>query len=473
MHRSANPHPLLLAALAAGALSACNEGPRIEARPQVITFAPAPSPAVNQPTATVSATASSGLPVRYTSRTAFLCSVDPESGVVTATVAGTCTIAAGQAGDATFAAAFPATQDVAFRFQGVITFDPAPSLRVHDLGTVRAVESTGLSIGYGSATPGTCSVDRTTGLVVALAASDCTIVASAGDLQSSQTFAIAAPLIPTVPGAPSGVTAAAGSAPATVRVQFGGVQAGGSPVTGYVVSSSPPGVTASSATAPIIAACPASCTGYRFSVAATNALGPGPASGAADMVTGYHVVAVFREPDTQPNDSVFVGTYTFNASTGVVSGLRGRLSESMTGGSTPFPNDTMTWLDLGQQLSALPVTLDGADGWLVTTFRLGVTDTLSSDPKFGGTDGWEPGTGSALHWGFPGPNPGNAYVRIFVDAAEPATAPTPGQLAKLAYADCAPGGMMGEMCMTGTSVAGYGKIGSMGGYPLSQVTTRR
>jgi len=32
---------------------------------------------------------------------------------------------------------------------------------------------------------------------------------------------------------------------------------------------------------------------------------------------------------------------------------------------------------------------------------------------------------------------------------------------------------MGATCMTGTSEAGYGTVGTMGGYPLSQVTRRR
>ena len=464
---------LLLATLSIATLGGCTEGPRIEARPQTITFAPAPSPGVNQPSATVSATASSGLPVRYSSRTSTLCSVDAGSGVVTAAAAGTCTIAAGQSGDSRYAAALPVTQDVTFAFQGVIAFSPAPSLSVYDQGTVTAVESAGQPVGYGSSTPLTCSVDGATGLVAALAEGDCTIVASAGDVQASQTFTIAAPSGPTAPGAPSGVTATAGGAPATVTVRIGGVQAGGGPITGYAVSSSPPGVTATSATAPVTASCPSSCTGYRFSVAVTSAVGTSPLSGLADMVTGYDVVATFREPDTQPNDSIFVGTYTFNSSTGTVSGLRGRLSESMTGGPIPYPNDTMTWVPLEHQLSSLPVLLDGVDGWLVTTFGLQTTDTLSADPKFGGTDGWAPGSGSGLYFGFPGVNPGNAYVRIFVNAANPTAVPAQGQIDKMAYADCAPGGMMGSTCMTGTSEAGYGTIGTMGGRPVSQITTRR
>ncbi len=464
---------LVLAVLAIAALGGCDEGPRLEALPQTITFAPAPSPVVNQSSATVSATASSGLPVRYTSRTSVVCSVDADSGSVTAATSGTCTIAAGQSGDSRYAAAFPVTLDVTFTFQGVITFAPAPSLSVYDQATVSAVESTGLPVGYGSSTRSTCSVDGATGLVAALAPGDCTIVASAGDLQASQTIPVSAPSGPTEPGAPSGVAATAGAAPGTAVVRIGAVQAGGSPITAYVVSSSPPGVTAISATAPVTATCPSSCTGYRFSVAVSNAVGTSPASLLAEMVTGYDVVATFREPDTQPNDSIFVGSFTFNSSSGVVSGLRGRLSESMTGGPIPYPDDSMTWVELGHQLSSLPVILDGSEGWLVTTFHLGSTDTLSSDPKFGGTDGWAPGSGSALHWGYPGANPENAYVRIFVDAADPTMLPTQGQIDRMAYADCAPGGMMGATCMTGTSEAGYGTIGSMGGYPVSQVTTRR
>ena len=133
----------------------------------------------------------------------------------------------------------------------------------------------------------------------------------------------------------------------------------------------------------------------------------------------------------------------------------------------------MTWVTLEHQLSARPVVLDGAEGWLVTTFRLDTTDTLATDPKFGGTDGWAPGSGSGLHFGYPGVNPGNAYVMIFVNAADPTAVPTQGQIDKMAYADCAPGGMMGATCMTGTSEAGYGTIGTMGGRPVSQVTTRR
>jgi hypothetical protein len=191
-----------------------------------------------------------------------------------------------------------------------------------------------------------------------------------------------------------------------------------------------------------------------------------------DLVTHCKVVATFHEPDTQPNNSIFVGSFTLDATTGTVSNLQGRLSESMTGGSVPYPADTMTWLPLEHQLSSVPVLIDGAKGLLVTTFKLPSTDTLSSAELFGGTDGFSPGTGMGLHFGYPGPNPGNAYARIFVDLSDPTAPPTQAQLDKLAYADCTPGGMMGATCMTGTSIAGYGTVGSMSGYPLSQTITK-
>jgi hypothetical protein len=189
-----------------------------------------------------------------------------------------------------------------------------------------------------------------------------------------------------------------------------------------------------------------------------------------DVITTYKVVETFYEPDTQPRDSIFIGTFTFNATTSRVSNLQGILSESMTGGLTAYPKDTMTWLPLKYQLSSKPATLGGVNGLLVTTFMLNTTNTLSTQ---GGGDGWSPGTGFGQYYGFPGVNPGNAYAMIFINTANPTAALTQAQIDKLAYADCAPGGMMGGTCMTGTTEAGYGTVGTMSGYPVSQVITKQ
>jgi hypothetical protein len=462
----------LLALVAVSSLAACDEGPRIEARPQTITFEPAPTPAVNQDAATVRATASSGLPVQFASLTPLVCSVDAASGRVVATVTGTCTVRANQSGDATYAAAPQVTQAVAFTFRGLIRFGPPPVMSVHDLATMTATEGSGLSVAFATPTAAVCSVDPVTGLVSGLAPGDCTVVAAAGDAQASITFPVSVPSGPTAPGAPSGVVGSAGAAPGTLTVRVGAVRAGGIPLSGFSVTSVPAGLSATGSTLPVTVSCPSSCSGYRLVVAATNGAGTGPASDPGDVVTRYRVVATFLEPDTRPNDSIFIGVYTFNASSGAVQDLRGRLSEAMTGGAVPYPGDTMNWLSLDYPLAAQPVTLDGAAGWLVATFRLPATGTLSMDPRFGGTDGWAPGSGSGLYFGYPGTNPGNAYAFVFVNAADPTAIPTQGQIDRTAYADCAPGGMMGATCMTGTAAAGYGTVGTMGGHPISQVTTR-
>jgi hypothetical protein len=215
---------------------------------------------------------------------------------------------------------------------------------------------------------------------------------------------------------------------------------------------------------PITVPCPSTCAGHTFSVVATNALGDSPPSAPANVVATYDVVATFYEPDTQPQDSIFTGSFTFDATNNTVSDLSGTLTESMTG-------PPMITLQLTHQLSSeFDSTLGGL---LVTTFLNNNTDTFTTDPSVGGTDGWEPGSGFGLYSGFPGTNPGNAYAMIFVNVSDPTALLTQAQLDKIAYADCAPGGMMSATCMTGTTVAGYGTIGTMSGYPVSQVITQR
>lgn len=185
----------------------------------------------------------------------------------------------------------------------------------------------------------------------------------------------------------------------------------------------------------------------------------------------YNVKETFFEPETQPNDSIFVGTFSFDDVTKTVSGLKGILSESMTGGSTAYPNDSMTWLSLNYQLSAVYDSTLG--GLLVTTFKNPTTSTFTT---VAGGDGWSPQSGvdnGGIYAGFPkaGNNPGNAYAMIFVNTTDPLAALTQAQINKLAYADCTAGGMMGAVCMTGTTEAGYGAVGTMSGYPVSQVIT--
>jgi hypothetical protein len=439
-------------------------GAAIHAYPQTITFGAAPALTLHG-TGTVSATASSGLALSYSSTTPTVCSVDTISGLVTNITSGNCIIAADQAGDTNYAPAPQVTQTISLAIDPnqTITFGTAPSLTLYGHGVVSATASSGLAASFSSTTPTVCTVNGSTGEVSDLATGDCIIAADqAGDTNHyaaprvTQTITIAAWTWPiTIPDAPGGVAATADNTPNTVTVSFmQSVSSGGSPVTAYRVTSTPPGMTATGAASPITLTCPSTCTGYAFSVGATNGTGNSLESALANVLTNYAVTETFYEPDTQPNNSIFTGTFTLDSTNGAVSNLKGYLTESMTG-------PPMSKVPLTYQLSAVP---DGLGGLLVTTFALNTTNTFSEGGFASGSQG--------LYYGFPtSTNPaaggiGNSFVTIYVNLTNPTAMPTTTQINQLAYGDCAAGGMMGSTCMTA-----YSGAGTMGGYPVSQTIT--
>lgn len=87
----------------------------------------------------------------------------------------------------------------------------------------------------------------------------------------------------TVPGAPTGVTAAAGNTSATVSFTAP-VSNGGSVITGYKVSCTPTCTVASGSASPVTVTGLTNGTSYTFKVVATNAIGDGPASVASNAV---------------------------------------------------------------------------------------------------------------------------------------------------------------------------------------------
>jgi ribosomal protein S11 len=125
---------------------------------------------------TVSATASSGLPVSFASATLTVCTVSGTT--VTLVSTGTCTIKATQAGNANWAAATPISQSFQVT-QGTQTISFAPLSSQH-LGippfTVSATASSGLPVSFASATTTVCTVSGST--VTLLATGTCTIKAS-------------------------------------------------------------------------------------------------------------------------------------------------------------------------------------------------------------------------------------------------------------------------------------------------------
>ena len=266
------------------------------------------------------------------------------------------------------------------------------------------------------------------------------------------------------PSAPTNLSVAPGSTSGTAMVSFAAYSSGGNTITGFTVTANPGNITASGMSSPITVTGLTPQTAYTFSVVAKNNNG-NSAQAVTNPLSFYTIVETFYEPMTQPNNSIFTGTFTYDATSKTVSNLTGSLTEAMSMSSP------MATVSLNNQLSSVSTTLGGVNGLLVTTFDLDTTNTF--DPS-----GFAPGGTEYYGLSNGATNPssggvGNAYAMIFVNTADPTATPVQAQINMLAYADCTAGGMMMDTCMTGTTVAGYGRVGTMNGYPQSQVITLR
>ncbi|GAA1901975.1 hypothetical protein [Lapillicoccus jejuensis] len=153
--------------------------------PQSITFPVLTDTVLGAPAPTLSATASSHLPVGYASTTPLVCSVS--GGVVTLVSVGTCSVTATQPGDATYAAATPIGRSFVVGTAPVvpspqtITFPALPDTVLgHPAPALSATASSGLAVTYTSSTPTVCTVTQVGGLVdLALrAAGPCSLTAT-------------------------------------------------------------------------------------------------------------------------------------------------------------------------------------------------------------------------------------------------------------------------------------------------------
>ena len=144
---------------------------------QAITFGVLTDILISGTPPALSATASSGLTVAFTSATAGVCTVSGTT--VTLVAPGTCTINANQAGDGTYAAAPQVQQSfgVSYRSQS-ISFDAlaGATLGVSSAPLIRGSASSGLGVTFSSTTPGVCSVSGT--IISMLNPGTCTISAS-------------------------------------------------------------------------------------------------------------------------------------------------------------------------------------------------------------------------------------------------------------------------------------------------------
>ncbi|MDD2775368.1 MAG: lectin like domain-containing protein [Gallionella sp.] len=163
---------------------------------------------------TVSAAASSALPVTFSSLTPTICSV--VGNTVRGVAVGSCSIAANQAGNATFAAAPQVIQNIPVSIGSqIISFGVAPAIAVGGTGVVLASGgASGNAVTFTSTTPAVCTVLGN--VVTGVANGICTIAANqAGSVSYTAAPQVVQNIMINIP-APTGVVATAGNAQATL-----------------------------------------------------------------------------------------------------------------------------------------------------------------------------------------------------------------------------------------------------------------
>jgi hypothetical protein len=152
----------------------------VQLPPQTISFSPLTdlTLGVGSGTETLTATATSGLTVSFTSMTTAICTVSGNT--VTPINSGVCTVQATQAGNSSFAAATPVSQSFTIHHEAqTVTFAviPTQSLSV-DAGalTLSATASSGLAVTFTSSTPRVCTVSGNTATL--LTTGTCSILAT-------------------------------------------------------------------------------------------------------------------------------------------------------------------------------------------------------------------------------------------------------------------------------------------------------
>jgi outer membrane protein OmpA-like peptidoglycan-associated protein len=207
---------------------------------QSISFPQPPDTREDLGPVALTATASSGLGVSYTSSTSSVCAVSGSR--VTLLTTGTCTVTAHQAGNGSYSAAADVGRSFAIAAAPVtllsqsITFgQPADTRQDQGPVTLAGAATSGLTITYVSSTPVVCTVSGSA--VTLLGTGTCTITADqAGDTSYSAAGSVSRSFqVTAAPGAPQAQTVTFPQ-PADTRVDQGPVTLGASASSGLAVT---------------------------------------------------------------------------------------------------------------------------------------------------------------------------------------------------------------------------------------------
>ena len=173
------------------------------------------------------------------------------------------------------------TSAVTITFSEAVTGFDNSDLTV-DNGTLTAVSSSDVGTTY-TATFTADDVNDDTNSIILNLTGVTDVAGNTGLTVSSANYTVA---MPTVPGAPTGVTATAGNGQATVSFTPP-VSDGGAAITEYTVTADPGGNSATGAASPITVTGLTNGTAYTFTVTAKNSVGIGSASAVSNSVTPH------------------------------------------------------------------------------------------------------------------------------------------------------------------------------------------
>jgi hypothetical protein len=277
----------------------------------------------------------------------------------------------------------------------------------------------------------------------------------------------------TVPGAPTGVSALAGNAQATVT-WTAPVGSGGSSITGYTVTATPGGQTASVSGSTTTATVTGltNATAYTFTVTATSAVGAGPASAASGPATPSSAPTVATAPS---GVMAWAGNQQATVSW---------TAPSSNGGS-PITGFTVTASPGGQTASAganaTSAALTGLTNGTAYTFTVTATNAVgtsaASAPSSSVTPVAAPGapTGvmavagnaqAAVTWTAPVPNGGGALTGYTVTASPGGQAASAGGMTTAATVTGLTNGTAYTFTVTATTSAGTGPA-SASSFPVT------